>query len=129
VTRQRAQRAKEKVPADGPGPSLSTLMMGLVLRDHRAAEGVVHADGANIDILADAIDGRKGAGARVGGDIAAAHEEMVVFEGDRPMRREADFDASAHGAAPTGFAGAVEQRDRRRVSPILCSGPDRSGTK
>jgi hypothetical protein len=27
-----------------------------VLRDHRAAEGVVHADGAHIDILADAID-------------------------------------------------------------------------
>src|ERR1700743_3906893 len=33
---------------------------------------------------------------------------MVVFERDRPARREAELDAGADRATPTGFAGAVE---------------------
>ena len=33
---------------------------------------------------------------------------MVVFERNRPVRREPVFDADADRAAPTGFAGPIK---------------------
>src|ERR1700759_3331001 len=75
--------------------------------DHRATEGVVHADGAHVDVLTDvvpAVEDTEG----VERHVAAAHEQMVVFERDGPARREAELDAGADRAAPTGLAGGIE---------------------
>src|SRR3954453_11329471 len=84
-----------------------------VLRDDRAAESVVDAGGDQINVLADAVSARERADRRqraVGGerDVMAAHEQMVVFEADRPVRRKAVFDADADRAAPAGVVGTVE---------------------
>src|SRR3954469_938010 len=84
-----------------------------VLRDDRAAESVVDAGGDQINVLADAVSARERADRRqraVGGerDVVTAHEQMVVFEADRPVRGEAVFDADADRAAPAGVVGTIE---------------------
>src|SRR5665647_2577565 len=44
----------------------------------------------------------------VKGDIAGAHEHVIVFNSERPVRGEAVFEADADHATPAGFRGTVE---------------------
>ena len=48
--------------------------------------------------------------------LRVAHEQMVVFDADRPVRRKAEFEAGSDRAAPAGFAGL--SRTTRRRSPV-----------
>ena len=75
-----------------------------VFGDDRAAEAIVHADSAQIDILADAQGRAYAAADRRQRDVAVVQEDVVVFEADRPVRREAELDTGADRAAPAGFA-------------------------
>jgi hypothetical protein len=79
-----------------------------VLRDHRAAELVVHADRDEIDVLTDAVGARGHAGRRGEGKGTILHEQVIVFHRGRPVRSEAVLEADADGAAPAGVvAGAA----------------------
>ncbi|KTT92199.1 hypothetical protein NS44R_14730, partial [Mammaliicoccus sciuri] len=52
---------------------------------------------------------------------------MVVFDTSGPVRREADFDAGADGAAPAGVAGAAgEHAGRREEGPVTIVGQRRT---
>src|SRR5258707_5819943 len=83
-----------------------------ILGDGGAAEGVVHADRDQVELLTDAIDAHGDAGSRRTrdntqrrqGDVSASHEQMVVFDGDRPAGEEAIFKTGADRAAGAGVA-------------------------
>src|ERR1700682_4988125 len=92
-----------------------------VLRDDRAAPAVVHANGGQIDVLTDAIGCREQEEPRSReSDVPGTHEQMVVFEGDRPIRSEAVFETCADRATPTGLPGTVDkQACRNGEGPIL----------
>src|ERR1700686_2931181 len=92
-----------------------------VLRDDRAAPAVVHANGGQIDVLTDAIGCREQEEPRSReSDVPGTHKQMVVFEGDRPIRSEAVFETCADRATPTGFPGTVDkQACRNGEGPIL----------
>src|ERR1700761_7895055 len=88
-----------------------------VLGNHRATEGVVHANRAHVDVATDALaaggEARNEAAGRNGeGAVAVAHEQVVVLERNRPARSEADFEAGSHSATPTGLAGGVDHEAR-----------------
>src|SRR5712671_6681696 len=92
-----------------------------VLRDDRAAPAIVYADRNQIDVLPDAVfageaerrDGRR----EVAG--AVAHEQVIVCDGGRPVRREAIFHTDSNHAAPTGVIVAVERNASDRiVAPV-----------
>src|SRR3979490_2981821 len=84
-----------------------------VLRDDRAAPAVVHANGNKIDVLTDAIGAIEQAGRRGEGDIAIAHEQVIVFDGSRPVRRETKFKTGTDRAAPTRFTRAGGEEHSR----------------
>src|SRR3974390_1838682 len=72
----------------------------------RNAEAVVEAHRDHIDVFADPIE--RIAKQRVTKDqeriverfVGVTHEQVVVFETNRPIRREAIFKSDAHSAAP-----------------------------
>src|SRR5262249_38295705 len=67
-----------------------------------SAEAVVDADGDEIDVLTDAIGAEEDGSRRVEGVGAILHEQVVVFEADRAVGSEAEFDAGADHATPAG---------------------------
>jgi hypothetical protein len=83
-----------------------------VLRDDRAAPAVVDADQTHIDVLADAIGVREQTCRRRKAGIVMPAEDVIVLSGDRPVLGEAEFQADAQRAAPTGFRDAVESDSR-----------------
>src|ERR1700686_2738312 len=101
----------EKSPGPRPGALISSLVARSVLRDDRAAELVVQADGDQVDVLLDVVGAgghpgnREDAGEAV---VVGAHEQMVVFDGGRPVRSEAVFEADANRATPTGVGRTIE---------------------
>src|ERR1700754_500744 len=98
-----------------------------VLCDDRAAELVVQASGDQIDVLADTIAAERQA-AR-GGEVVGLvlHEQVVVFDADRPIRSEAVFQTDADGAAPVGVvAGGRELRTEPVVDAVAIRGHSRT---
>ena len=91
------------------GPVCGEVVAGKrsVFRDDRAAvaaEAVVEAQGDHIHVLADPIVERTG-NERIGDReriVRVAHEQMVVFDTGRPIRREAILPSNTHGATPAG---------------------------
>src|SRR5260370_29296141 len=91
-----------------------------ILGDGGAAEGVVHADRDQVEVLTDAIDDHRGAAGRRTrdnterrqSDVSASHEEMVVFDGDRPAGEKAIFKTGADRAAGPGVAGGSGDQTR-----------------
>src|SRR5882724_5178370 len=83
-----------------------------VFRDHRAAPAIVDAGGDHIDVLTDAVGARIQAdrGGKNGreADVAGAHEQMIVFNSSRPVRRESIFKTGPNRAAPAGFTRTVK---------------------
>src|SRR5580704_1792272 len=75
-----------------------------VLRGDRATEAVIHTHGSHVDVLADCVAARHRNGGHWKRHGVVTHEEMIVFGGDRPVRRKAEFNPGPHGAAPTRFA-------------------------
>src|SRR5258705_7663978 len=83
-----------------------------ILGDGGAAKRVVHADRDQVEVLTDAIDDHRAAGSRrtcentrrSQAEVSASHEEMVVFDGDRPAREKAIFKTGADRSAGPGVA-------------------------
>ena len=70
------------------------------------AEAVVQAHGDHIHVLADPVVEKSGS-KRIDGReriIGIAHEQVVVFNTERPVRCEAVLKSNTHGAAPAGRA-------------------------
>src|SRR6267142_962308 len=88
-----------------------------VLRDDRAAPAIVDAHRDKIDVLPDAVFAgeaeRRDRRTEVAG--AVAHEQVVVCDGGRPVRREAIFQTDSNHAAPTGVIVAVERNASERI--------------
>src|SRR5258708_33787738 len=101
-----------------------------ILGDGGAAEGVVHADRDQIEVLTDAIDDHRGAAGRRTrdnterrqSDVSASHEEMVVFDGDRPAGEKAIFKTGADRAAGPGVAGGSGNQPRCAGDIVVKSG-------
>src|SRR5882757_10805940 len=110
--------AKQKNPGLEAGAFRSAVRRpGSVLGDQRAAKLVVQASGEEIDVLLDAVGLCERGGDEV--DVLAIHEHVVVFERDRPVRREAVFEASANHGTPTGVAGRGKQPTAQSVDFVL----------
>src|SRR6266852_7945535 len=89
---------------------LSAQRLRSVFRDHRATPAVVDARGDHIDVLTDAVDARINADRGKNGreaDVTSAHEQMIVFDASRPVRRKSEFKTGSNCTAPAGFSGAV----------------------
>src|SRR6201993_1056663 len=77
-------------------PTRLRLQLGVrsVPRNQRAAEAIVQANQANIDILADVFALKERTVQIPQIDVAAAHEQMVVLDTDLPVWGEPILDAS-----------------------------------
>src|SRR6185369_10116232 len=94
---------QQKSPGTRPGASMLVAVDARsVLRDDRAAELVVDAGGDEIDVRPDAIGAEEGASRRDEGVGTVLHEQVIVFDADRPVRSEGVFEADADRAAPAG---------------------------
>jgi len=85
-------------------------LRGSVPRDERSAEAVVDARGDHVDILTDAlavIEHRAECRVIDHRDVAIAHEQMILFERERPVSRERIFAACSDHATPAGLAAAI----------------------
>jgi hypothetical protein len=73
----------------------------------------VDTRGDEIDVLTDAIGLEKHTGRCREVEGLILHEQVVVFDADRPVRGEAIFKADANGATPAGLRRAPRGRRRR----------------
>src|SRR6185437_7769008 len=120
--REGTYHAKTKRPAGSPAFS-DNCWSRSVSRNHRAPEGVVEANGAHVHVLVDVVDAAQAAANKIEGDVAAAHEQVIVFEGNRPARCEADFKTGANRATPAALAGVVEDdAEELAVVLVVCDG-------
>src|SRR5258708_9972241 len=60
----------------------------------------------------------------IGGNVIAAHEEVVIFNGNGPVRREAKFKACSYGTAPASFGGLVPHDTGRQSLSRRSGGED-----
>jgi len=94
-----------------------------VARDHRSAEFVIDACGEQIDILVDTIEAIKCPGKVDKTDVAGAHEHVVVFKGNRPVRGDAIFESDTNHAAPPGLARRIVEKPGWNIEyPVLVAG-------
>src|SRR5262249_6555241 len=86
-------------------------------RDRRApsAEAIVQAHQTDVDVLTDAFRLEEGTGQDGDVDVASAHEQVIVCDAQRPVRREPKLQARADRAAPTGIVG----RGKRQASVAI----------
>src|SRR5215468_2630306 len=101
---------KQKRPAQWPAFSsiFQIFARNLVLPDNRAAPAIVHADGSDVSVLLDVVPAGRNTNppVEVEIDVSAAQEEVVVFECDRPVRSERDFNAGADRATPAALGAS-----------------------
>src|SRR6201999_1403030 len=115
-----------KRPARGRPFQQTQLELRSVLQDRArivVAELVVHANRNQVDVLTDAV-------AR---EVAETHgailqEDVVVFHAHRPVRRKADFDASADRATPIGVAARVGEQGSATKGEDVVTVVDNRGT-
>src|SRR3954449_10502113 len=95
----------KKAPADGRGfrrpleVERSRSGFCSVTAEARAAELVVQADEAHVDVLTDAV----GRGHQREGDVLVLQEDVVVLDANRPVRGETVLEAGTDRATPTGL--------------------------
>ena len=58
-------------------------------------------------------------------NIGIAHEQVVVFNRDGPVRRKTDFKSRPHGATPTGVACLIERDSACGKEAVVFVGGDR----
>src|SRR5260370_1792344 len=106
-----------------PGALILSMTARSVLRDDRAAELVVHADGDEIDVLTDAIGTEERASRRGEAVGALRHEQVIVLDRGRPVRGEAVFEADADHATPAGVvAGGGRESAASGVDAVTIRG-------
>src|SRR5258708_32083179 len=89
-----------------------------VFRDHRTAPTIVDARGDEIDVLTDAVVARDDAnrGSNRGEvEITAAHEQVIIFDTGRPVRRKTELDTGSDRAAEAGFSRPVKHRASKQT--------------
>jgi hypothetical protein len=59
-------------------------------------------------------------------DAIVAHEQVVILNGNGPVRRKAKFKACPHGTAPAGFGGLIPYNTRRGEEGAVFVVGDRS---
>src|SRR3954471_21951572 len=106
---------KQKAPAM-PGLPRTGAAMRSVHSEHShpaahhpgaRAELVVDPDQTDVDVLLDALGRSDDTGRIDEVEVLVAQEQVVVFDADRPVRREGIFDTCADRAAPArGVVGA-----------------------
>src|SRR4030081_2460841 len=96
-----------------PGLKFAEIRGKSVTGDARAAKTVVDANSAHIPVLTDAIRAIEQAGRRGEGDIAIAHEQVIVFDADRPVRCETKLKTGTDCATPTRFTRAGGEQHSR----------------
>src|SRR3979409_1945796 len=82
-------------------------------------EAVIDARSDHIDVLTDAIRAIEQAGRRGEGDIAIAHEQVIVFDADRPVRCETKLKTGTDRATPTRFTRAGREEHSRGNSEYV----------
>src|SRR5215831_6148356 len=94
-----------------------------------AAEAIVDAHRNHIHVLGDMIErtskkrgDRDSVHERV---VRVTHEQVVVFDADGPIRREAVFISDAHGAAPAGGIQRGETNSSGRIEQTKAIACDR----
>src|SRR6266702_8608552 len=99
-----------------PGLELPGFREKSVLPDDRTTpvKAVVDARGEEIDVLTNAVSANKDSGRVREGESLILHEQVVVFDADRPVRGEAIFKADANGAAPAGVIPGARCNDASR---------------
>src|SRR5947209_7836302 len=116
---------QQKSPGHRPGLSTiaQTERLVSVLRNDGAAELVVQANEAHVDVLTDAIGRRH----QREGDVLVLQEDVVVLDANRPIRGKTILDAGADGAAPTGLVVRGQQRAGGRAEHlVLAAGHSRT---
>src|SRR5471030_3191453 len=103
------QAPQRKRPADAGLLDVSSASAS-IFGDDGTAPAIVDTNGNQIDILADAVGSEEHIGGIHKCRQLVAHEQMIVLKGSRPVRREADFDAGADRAAPTGLIARRRSR-------------------
>src|SRR3954453_20693265 len=118
----------KKAPADGRGfrrplaIERSIAVFYSVTAEARAAELVVQADEAHVDILTDAIGRRH----QREGDVLVLQEDVVVPDANRPVRREAVLQAGTDRATPAGLIGRGQQCAAKGRDFILAADDSRT---
>src|SRR3954451_17171476 len=118
----------KKAPADGRGfrrpleIERSIAVFYSVTAEARAAELVVQADEAHVDILTDAI----GRGHQREGDVLVLQEDVVVLDANRPVRGETVLEAGTDRATPTGLIVRGQQCAAKGRDFILAAGDSRT---
>src|SRR3954468_337000 len=105
---------RKKAPASR-GFGLRRLVRSVSRRDGgtKAAEAIVQPKGDHVHILANPVAEERNATGRehacaCEGAVVIPHPEVVVFNTDRPVRREAILPADAQGTAPARVACRVQ---------------------
>src|SRR3954454_17189733 len=118
----------KKAPADGRGfrrpleVERSRSGFCSVTAEARAAELVVQADEAHVDVLTDAV----GRGHQREGDVLVLQEDVVVLDANRPVRREAVLEACTDRTTPAGLVCRREQRAANGRDFILAADDSRT---
>src|SRR3954447_4958532 len=120
--------SNKKAPADGRGfrqpleVERSIAVFYSVTAEARAAELVVQANEAHVDVLADAI----GANQACERDVLVLQEDVVVLDANRPVRGETVLEAGTDRATPTGLIVRGQQRPAKGRDFILAAGDSRT---
>src|ERR1700750_612650 len=73
----------------------------------KTAKAVVYPDRPDVHVLTDIVAARHRDGRCRERNIGVTHEQVVVFDGDRPVRRKAEFYPGACHTAPPGVARLI----------------------
>src|SRR6516165_601990 len=96
---------------------------GSIACDDRRAKGVVEANGAHVDVLLDALGaGHDADGWSEGPEADAAaisHEQMIVFDANRPAGRKLPLQSGSDRTAPTGFCRLAKGNPRHGRDAII----------
>jgi hypothetical protein len=89
------------------GRTIKYFALRSVLGNHRTGEAIVDADGRHVDVSLDAVGARHRPRGRGQGDRVGPHKQVIVFDANRPVRREADLDAGTDSATLTGLSAGA----------------------
>src|ERR1700694_6274682 len=109
--RQQVRRNPTKRPAQGrpfQGCRACWLRRSVPC-DDRTAPAVVHPYRSHVHALTDIVASRDRNGRRRERNVGTAHEQVVVFNGNGPAWRKADFNSCSHSTTPTGIACQIER--------------------
>src|SRR6187431_250826 len=96
---------QQKAPADAGAFRLFRECRS-VPGDGRTAEAIVDAGSHEVSVLLDVVVAGVNA-EKVEGVVVGAHEQMVIFDAERPVRSKAIFQAGANRGTPTGVFGTI----------------------